>query len=393
MKVHLVFPVLPPALDGIGDYTSCLCQSLAEKCDVKVLCGQGTFYDIPGAGVEQAFSIEKPSGVQQLQDAVAKDPPDWLILQYNPFSYGRRGYNPYLPFTLRWIKRHLPGTRIALMVHEPFVPIESLKEAIMTTWQRWQLRMLGRQADLIFFSIEPWVRRFRPWFGHKPVYHLPVSSNISREPVSREEARKQLGISENAFVMGVFGSAHPSRLLHFVREAAATVRSVSEEWQLLYIGAAGNRVCTELGDFPVRDAGPLASSAVSMHFAAMDLYLAPFRKGVSSRRGSFMVGLQHGVATLSTSGKQTDMFLLLENGTAFLLAPDDDAGQFGALALELHKDGGRRRQIARRGQSFFESQLAWPRITEMLLKRLSDYDRASGTPKKYGHESLVIHTL
>src|ERR671916_396556 len=78
-------------------------------------------------------SVAKPRSVLRLTDVIQADPPDWLLLQYNPFSYGRWGLNLHLPLIVRRIKQQQPHIRIALMVHEPFVPIENWKFAIMTT--------------------------------------------------------------------------------------------------------------------------------------------------------------------------------------------------------------------------------------------------------------------
>lgn len=374
MKVHLAFPVLPPVLDGIGDYTCRLAGCLAKLSEVTILTGQGEFDPIPGVRVEQGFSTNSPLDLRQLGDRIIQNAPDWLIVQYNPFSYGRWGFNPALPTTIQRLRKTAPGTRIALMVHEPFMPVESLQMAVMTTWQRWQLWRLGHAADLIFFSIEPWVQRFRTWFAEKPVFHLPVSSNIPRIPITQAEARRKLGIDENTFVVGVFGGAHPSRLLTFVKSASDAVKDLRESMCLLYIGPAGKRVREVLGDIRVLDAGPLSPEEVSKHFAAMDLYLVPFRKGVSTRRGSFMVGLQHGIATISTYGIQTDAELYKQRGNAYLLSADDDEAGFKQNVLELVQETRRRNQIAAKGQELFDTQFTWDCITRSLMNRLVEYD-------------------
>ena len=132
------------------------------------------------------------------------------------------------------------------MVHEPFVPVESWSTAVMTTWQRAQLWMLGQSADLLFFSIAPWAERFRRWFPETPVHHLPVSSNVPRTSTSRQAAREEIGLAADDFVIGVFGSAHPSRLLHFIRAAVARIRADVRDVRVLYIGGAGARCARRL---------------------------------------------------------------------------------------------------------------------------------------------------
>lgn len=373
MKLHLVFPALPPTLDGIGDYTARLAAALqARQHEVKVFTAQEAFDEVPGVAVQRAFAIRPPRATRRLFDAVRRDPPDWLVVQYNPFSYGRWGLNPYLPLVLQRIKRRCPRMRIAVMVHEPFVPVESWSTALMTTWQRGQLWLLGQTSDLVFFSIAPWAERFRRWFPGTPVHHLPVSSNVPRTSAPRQAVREEIGLAPDDFVVGVFGGAHPSRLLHFVRAAVEAVQADVRALRVLYVGAAGTRVRDALGDAALIDAGALPAAEVSRHFAAMDLYLAPFRKGVSTRRGSFLVGLQHGVATVSTRGIHTDAALLDADGSAFLLASDDDSSGYGRLASALAQDEARRSRIGRTGETLFQTSFCWPRIADTLLTALEE---------------------
>ena len=91
MRIHIIAAALPPQLDGIGDYTANLAAELAHSATVTVLTGAPTPDLIPGVQVETAFSADNPRSVWNLVSRVAADPPDWVLLQYNPFSYGRWG--------------------------------------------------------------------------------------------------------------------------------------------------------------------------------------------------------------------------------------------------------------------------------------------------------------
>ena len=371
MNIALAYPAFPPALDGIADYSACLAAELSKRTQVSVLTGEGQVpTQIPGVSIDEAFSIARPQSVRRLMYAVRRVAPDWLILQYNPWSYGRWGLNLYLPPVVRSIKQHLPRIKIALMVHEPFVSVESWKFAIMTTWQRWQLWMLGRSADLVLFSIEPWTNRFRSWWPNKPVLHLPVGSNIPRLPLSRTDARKRSDIREHTTVIGVFGSAHPSRMLNRVQDAAKEVLRYSDDTLLLYIGSDGQMVQDVLQGIPLLDAGVLTSEEVSNHFAVMDVYLAPFTDGVSTRRSSFMVGLQHNVPTVSTAGHLTDNVLLRERDEAFFLAPVTSAKEFNAKVARLTRDAKLRSKMGAKGRRLYEREFAWNVITDRLLAYL-----------------------
>lgn len=372
MKIVLAFPVLPPKLDGIGDYTACLAKTLAHReADVHIITTSKTADPIPGVTVNTGHSFHNHKGDQSWVDAILEEVPDWLILQYNPFSFGRWGLNLNLPRALRRLKQSQPAIKVALMVHEPFVPVESWKWAIMTTWQRWQLRQLGVNADQVFFSIEPWAHKFEKWFSGTPVAHLPVGSNMPFESTSRTDRRRALGFQEDSLVIGVFGSAHPSRLLPFIKAAVDAISSEHANARLLYIGADGKKVHEAIGHKNFVDAGPLAPEDVSRHFSAMDLYLAPFKKGVSSRRGSFMVGIQHGVATVSTSGIQSDSFLLEQHEKAMLLASDQDPVDFAKLAVRLALSPEERTRIAASGRVLYEQRFSWNSIVDQMFDVLN----------------------
>ena len=227
MRVDLVFPVLPPSLDGIGDHTAHVAREMGRRCDVRVLTAQPDAAPIPNVRIEPVFSIDWPWQVWPLVDAVASDPPDWLLLQFNQFSYGRWGFNPVLPIALQRLRTVVPQTQIAWMAHEDFVPALSMKFAIMRLWQRWQFQALGRAADCIFFSIDPWVQAYRSWFPGTPVHHFPIGSNMPRVDSRPNPLRAALGLAD-VFVVGFFGTLR-ARLLDHLK---AAMNALCRPWRM-----------------------------------------------------------------------------------------------------------------------------------------------------------------
>jgi glycosyltransferase involved in cell wall biosynthesis len=371
MTIELLFPTLPPALDGIGDYTVHLATALQSSPHrVLIRSGRGPS-EVPNVEVVGGYDFGSWSGLRRLTADIEAARPDWVVLQYNPFSYGRWGFNPMLPLAL-WNMRKKPDSpRLAVMVHEAFAPVISWQFGVMTTWQRLQFYALGRMADLLFLSISPWAVRFDSWFPSTPVHHLPVGSNMPRVAADSSLVRDQYEINANDVVLGIFGSAHPSRLLSFVGSAVDAVAAVRPA-QVLYVGAAGHTVGQALGEkAPFIDAGPLPGKDVSRAFAAMDLYLAPFHEGVSTRRGSFMAGLQHGIPSLSTYGAHTDPILLDRNGSAFVLVPDDDPEAFATAALDLSNEDQMRKAVGTAGRTFFDEHFSWSTIAQNMGHLLS----------------------
>jgi len=373
MQINLVFPALPPALDGIGDHTALLAQALHRAgCTVRVRTAQREAASIPGVDISLDFDITPPWNVRRLADAVAADPPDWLFVQFNQFSYGRYGFNPWLPWTLREIQHRTPDVQIAWMAHEDFVPPKNWKFAIMRQWQRWQFRTLGHLADSIFFSIDPWVRKYQSWFPETPVSHLPVGSNIPHEGWSQTEARQAIGIDPDAFVVGVFGTMRASRLPGHIRAAVSALHERDPHIRVLYVGPDGEALQAALPGISLVDAGRLPASEVSVHLSGMDIHLAPFVDGMSTRRGSAMAGLQHGVTTLSTDGPLTDTILRDLDETAFLLTPVESQSAYAQAALDLYPAEARRSEIGQSGQRVFDDLFSWEAIAGRLMATLAN---------------------
>ena len=372
MKIHLISAALPPQRDGIGDYTACLAAEMARLASVTVLTGAPNPAPICGAVVKAAFSAQDSASVRRIAEFIAADKPDWALLQYNPFCYGRWGLNLHLPETMRRLRRVSPGTRVAVMVHEPFVPIITPQFAVMSTWQRWQLWRLGQDADVLFYSIDAWQQRFGRWFPGKPAVHLPVGSNIPRVPVCRAEARARLGLREDAVVLGLFGTAGSGRMLGRVKEALVAVRATGIPAQALYVGPDSAEVCAALGSVGVIAEGPFPAEEVSRRLAAMDIYLAAYVDGISTRRGAFMAALQHGLATVATRGPATDLLIEERDKQAFLLANAEDAAAFSAAARSLADNTEQRQRLGRGAEQFYECEFAWNSITQRLLSALRE---------------------
>lgn len=372
MRIDIVCAALPPKLDGIGDYTANLTGEIAKSCQVRILTTAGPYTPIPGVRIEEVFSVESPESVRNLARSIEADPPDCLLLQFNQFSYGRWGWNPYLPLTLRRLRRRFPNMRQVVMMHEDFVPIINWKFAIMTTWQRWQFRALGRNADVVLFSIDPWAQRYRSWFPGRTVVHLPVGSNIMRVSISREEARERLGIGKETAVIGLFGTMHATRMLGTARTVVEAVANSGPRGRrdvlLLYIGPHGDVVRTALAGLPMITDGPFPPDEVSRRLAAIDVFLTPYQDGASTRRTTMMAGLQHGLATVGTRGELTDRMLEEQHDRTLLLADVGSEDDFVNAVLSLLDDDDRRHKMGQAASHWYQQEFAWPIVAEKLLK-------------------------
>jgi glycosyltransferase involved in cell wall biosynthesis len=372
-RLLLIAPALPPQLDGIGDYSALVARELAREHDVRVVTVRGERHDpVPGVEVVSTFAPTDHRSCAGIYDRIAEYRPDWVVLQYNPFSYGNRGYNPTLPGVMERTRRELPGIGIAMMAHETFVPWTRPQWWVMNTWQYPQFYRLGKVSDVLFLSTEAWVGKFARWFPGKRVVHLPVGANIPREAITRDEAKARLGLSPETRVLGLFGTAHISRQFDWVAEAYRQARREFPDSLLLYVGPHGADILGHTGDMPVRAEGPFPPDEVSRRLSAMDLMCAPYLDGVSTRRGAFMAGIQHGIPTVSTDGPSTDATLRGGNGTGLLLSPTGRYEPFAENVACLLRDADLRARISRGAESLYWEKFDWPVICRAMLENMPD---------------------
>ena len=172
-------------IDAIDEYSRRLVEALSDR-------GVAAHY------VDDGLS----SARRQVAD------PRWILIQYNPFAYGRRGVAPGLVAqALRFRRR--TGAPLAISVHESWVTPSDRGRArwrsvLMGAYQRVQLAALLRGADIVMAATQGLVRKL----GHDAI-HVPVGTNVPPLAVTREEARRRLGLGDE-LVVALFGTGHPA---------------------------------------------------------------------------------------------------------------------------------------------------------------------------------------
>ena len=293
---------------------------------------------------------------------------DAVLLQYNPFSYGRWGVAPWLLRDLARLRRN--GTPVAMMVHEAYLTSMRRRQRPIEAWQRFQIRALLSSVDAAFAateSLRDCLTRINPRID---VHHVPVGSNLPDRRASREETRRRLGLGEQDVALVAFGTGHPSQLASWVERAALSAADGSErQITLLNLGAGAHSLPSVPGKLAVRTPGRLPASELAEWIAAGDVFVAPFSDGVSTRRTTVMAALQHGLPVVTTRASSTDR-IFDEASPALSAAPVDALDEFSAHVRRLVENAGARRELGAAGRTFFEQHFSWlviaSRFTDVL---------------------------
>jgi glycosyltransferase involved in cell wall biosynthesis len=257
------------------------------------------------------------------------------------------------------------------MVHEPFVPMTSWRWVLMGLWQRLQLGALRLAADVVFASIEPWTAELEGVAPRSPVHHLPVGSNLPDARARRAEERKRLGAGEATIVVSCLGRRHPSWMGEYAVDAVNAVARAGRPPIFLVLGAEAPRLEGLDPAVEVHAPGYLEADSLAANLAASDIFLAPLIDGVSTRRGSLMAALQHGLAVVGTAGPLTDP-VLREAGPALHLAEVGDRDGFSRAAVCLAGDREARVAAAAGALRLYGREFDWPVVAGRLIATLPE---------------------
>ena len=319
----LYCPDVPPVKGGLPDHTRLLARALQSR-------GQAPVVFASRGSPDALAPIPCVTGLSPADVAreAAQRKVTGLIVQYVPFLYGRRGISWALCRAARDLKR--AGTRLGLLLHEPYVPFTRLPW-LLTGWpQRWQLRYLVRRSSQVYSPVPAFAdiaRRYaRPETG---VSVQPVGANYEAAGGSRQEARASLGIPEHQTVIGVFSPAASGFLMTWLAAAVERLRPRREVlWLVFGNGSDGSAAGLPAGEH-VRALGILAPEALGRALKAIDMAAQPYGDGLTRRRGSAMLMLAAGNALVSSRGH------LLDPKCAEIAACESDAAAFAARVEQL----------------------------------------------------------
>ncbi len=359
-QISMLVPALPPRLDGIGDYSAIVASGLAVHHDVTLIVKdqEPAAAAVKGVATIAKFPSSHPKAILQVRDTIMQKQSQGLLVQYNPFCYGRRGLNPWLPVVLRRIGA--AGIRIGVMAHETFVVNGSPAWRVIGRLQRMQLHAIVRTCTVSYTSCDRYRDHVLSVAPGSTVRVMPIGSNIPRIDAQRHSEKARLGIPTSTTVLGMFGTTQSGVQLAFIGEAIRRCREAGHEVVLLYVGSQGGRLRDHMPANGLMDLGRLEPTDVSRALTAMDIYLATFDDGISTRRGTVMAALQHGAALVGTIGKNTDALWRTEDGTSLVLAAADNAGAFSSAVLSLVTDGRRAATMGACGTALYHRMFDWP---------------------------------
>lgn len=338
LNICITSPNYPPSdiTCGVGDYT----KKITEEFDkmghrVTILASRG--YKGPEeSGNIRVIRFCKKWGFftfLRLVSLAKKSTFDLVNVQYTPVLY--RAWFKLLLGLLNFIKPvvvsfHTLHRSTVLSKIESLILIKSSRGIISTNEEITYMLNKAR-------------------FINKKFSEVPIGSNImpsNKESMSKIEAKKSLGLNENDLIMTNFGLFYPGKGLETLLNACSLLKERMADFKLILLGSlsAGDTAYIQIiknlaAELDIQDkvmfTGFLESEKVTQYLWATDIFVVPFDRGVSIRRGSLMAGIVHGLPILTTFPEIPSRYIDEKN---MALIPPKDPDSLMNKVLELRGD-------------------------------------------------------
>ncbi len=353
---------------GVSDHTLHLAGYLAREFKVSVLTSQGIAV-APDDRIQVHARIKDWHDIDEFFTILESlDPVESVIWQYVPHMYGRGGVNLQLHKALRGLAK-LRRQQL-IIAHEIAAPLSLWPHRLWYSLaQRWQWRRLIEAVDLIGISTEAWCDLWAkrvPDHGNK-IQLLPSPATIPL--VSQEEDyprlwRQQHGLTANTRILAFFGTLSAAKQFSLVVRAWEQAQANGAPVALVVIGDRPEIPVPAGLEALFKPLGHLSEREVSEALQAADVLALPFIDGVSERRTSFMAGLSHGCAVVTTFGSNTGHTL---RGANFFAATEaSDHRGFVNQLLRYLNDPPARKYLGEAGRLAYKNEYSWPRLVERI---------------------------
>lgn len=250
MKVVFLCGSLEPGYDGVGDYTRRLSGELIRQGHQASAIAlhdnnlrQGIVETIQNDEIEEICTLRLSSKltwkerIEKASSFIEKFDPDWISLQYVPYSFHDKG----LPFGLsERLKNLSKGRKWHIMFHELWTGIEVEASRKKVWWGYIQKRLIKN----MLISLNP-----RVIHTQSKIYHymlsvlyphtelLPLFGNI---PVTLSASNLYKNRKNDFVSFVIFGGIHEKSLINeFALEASNYSRNKKVSFKFIFLGHNG----------------------------------------------------------------------------------------------------------------------------------------------------------
>jgi glycosyltransferase involved in cell wall biosynthesis len=294
----------------------------------------------------------------------------WVLVQYTALAWSARGFPPRLLRVMKVLRD--AGARVAVIFHdvEPYAGARTI-DRLRRRVQLHTMRRALHCADLAIFTV---ALKVISWLGDPPskAKFIPVGANlpvVACHSASRSERRAGPPcVAVFGITGGQTGRNESARIVDAMRLAAERTGRL----RLHAFGRHASDFESELRDglrglpVDVRVQGVLPPQEVVEALSAADVLLF-VRGAISSRRGSAIAGISHGLPLVAYGGRETAEPV---TDAGVVLAARDEGAEFGQALVRVLRDADYRALLAERSRHAHEQYFSWGAIAARYFEAL-----------------------
>lgn len=357
MRFTIITRYYHPTPDGIAHHSGYLYQYLIKAGHhVQVIYDDGI------------ISLQ-PNETNLLVNKIKRQKTDWVIFQYNGYSYNRFGAPNWLSSFYKKIN-DLEGTKLCLIVHETFIREESSwKLKVYRFLQKRTLKIATRYADLILTTTHLYQQQLAEMKRKSELFFTPSNfENYIHELATNKEGSNEL-------ILGTFGNRNPEFLLNVLD----ILNGKHLTCQFHFIGNYQPKYIKAIKDYTkklefikISRSGKLTDRNIVQYLAKLNAFilLEPVREdgggGLNTKSGASATALCMGIPIFSTKGDFTHPDVFEENKN-YILLDHHDVAKSSVIIYDLVTKPENLIEIGKQAKELYENEFAWKRYVDKML--------------------------
>lgn len=303
MKILFLCGSLEPGRDGVGDYVRILGEHLSKEAGLTLAAL--SLYDpyvvnekediFPDKFQTFRLPAKEKKRYQKASSWIQKFDPDWLSIQFVPYSFHKKG----LPiFLARNLKLLIQDYKVHMMIHETWIGTQDfqIKSRLTAYLQKILLKRLltSSSPKVIHTHLPEYSEKLKSL--HEHVKELPLFSNIGVSSYPNKHNKK--------LVLGFFSQVECAEfVLSFLKEIGRKAMLAEIQIEVLLIGGQEYKM-QKFSNFiqtlsflknKVRKTGFLANHEISHALNQCSLGITPLPRHALGKSGSVAAFLSHGI--------------------------------------------------------------------------------------------------
>ena len=362
MRIAFICGSLESGRDGVGDYVQRLAKELVKRGHEVLAIGLNDKYVSTHIEYSEGGAIHKlriPSfslmeGRDRVRSKIFSFDPDWISLQYVPFSFQKKG----LPYNLADFVAVIAKTRkIHIMFHELWVGMDLESGLKYKVWGRLQQRIVKN----LIKKLKPNIIHTSNQLYQKTLALIDVQAEILKLfgniPLT---ATRSKDVNDECVKLVIFGGIHHGAAIEvFAQEVAMFAKRNNIEITLLFIGRCGREQIRwadtwKAKHLPFHILGEQPESIISELLANATAGISTTPIMLIEKSGSVAAMLEHGLPVLCVARNWKHVKVSDSVTPEGIIEYHE--GNFGSLLL-------RKKEPLKNGVSIIADQL----LTKMLI--------------------------